>query len=336
MKKNRVEFCAECRDFCHYELKKVVEKYSIRDKEYDLELTYAFCKNCGNKINIPGIMDARVKEMDEQYRKKEGIVTNKDIENLMNIYNIGKAPLSLALGFGEITITRYLQGQIPSKEYSIIVQKSLESPEFMIDMLKTNKKRIGAVAYNKAMESAKELKKMFDISKKMLVTLSYIFENMQEVTPLALQKILYYVQGIYMVYYNVPLFKEDCQAWIHGPVYEEVYKLFRTFKYNPIDDERFAVIKNRFRELSNKEKEVIDLVIDTFGMYSGKVLEKITHLEEPWENARKGYLSTEVSNVFISKEEIKKYFEKVHKKYDITTKEGVRNYIVDKLEKAEV
>ena len=34
---------------------------------------------------------------------------------------------------------------------------------------------------------------------------------------------------------------------------------------------------------------MIDLVVNTFGMYGGKVLEKITHNEDPWMEARKGY-----------------------------------------------
>lgn len=56
------------------------------------------------------------KEIDEQYRAAEGLVSIDDIEKLMKIYKIGKAPLSLALGFGEVTIPRYLEGQIPSSE----------------------------------------------------------------------------------------------------------------------------------------------------------------------------------------------------------------------------
>ena len=64
-------------------------------------------------------------EIDEQYRAEEGLVTIEDIENLLKVYNIGKAPLSLALGFGEVTITRYLAGQVPSKEYSDIVRHAL-------------------------------------------------------------------------------------------------------------------------------------------------------------------------------------------------------------------
>ena len=68
---------------------------------------------------IPGLIDKNIKEVDEQYRAIEEIVTIEDIERLMKIYKIGKAPLSLALGFGEVTISRYLAGQIPSKNYSI-------------------------------------------------------------------------------------------------------------------------------------------------------------------------------------------------------------------------
>lgn len=30
---------------------------------------------------------------------------------------------------------------------------------------------------------------------------------------------------------------------VHGPVYQEVYELFRDFKYNPIDDARFALLE---------------------------------------------------------------------------------------------
>lgn len=58
-----------------------------------------------------------------------------------------------------------------------------------------------------------KLKELVDsVSEKMLITISYIFEKTGEITPLALQKILYYIQGIFMVNYGRPLFNEECQA----------------------------------------------------------------------------------------------------------------------------
>ncbi len=69
--------------------------------------------------------------------------------------------------------------------------------------------------------------------------------------------------------------QSDCRAWVHGPVYPEVFELFRDFKYNPIEDVRFALLEGTGDALMDDEKRVIDLVVNTFGMYGGKVLERI-------------------------------------------------------------
>ncbi len=255
------------------------------------------------------------------------MISVEDIQKIMEIYNIGKAPLSIALGFGEITITRYLLGQMPSKDYSDIIKKALSTPNYMIKLLNENAEKMGETAYKKAIKYAEEIAGLFCVSDKMLLTISYIFEQMKEVTPLALQKILYFIQGIHMVMFGKPLYKEDCMAWIHGPVYEEVYDLFKDFKYNPIEDNRFAIFKDRFEELSEQEKMVIDLVINTFGKYSGKVLEDITHEEQPWKNARMGYEPSEPSREIISKDEIRNYFVSVADEYGIDTEKNLNSYI---------
>ena len=287
--KERKDFCIACRKETEYYLQKMPVTKTIREKEYMFYITTAICSECGEEMSLPGLLDQNVKEIDHQYREMEGIVTIDDIEKLMKIYKIGKAPLSLALGFGEVTITRYLDGQIPSKEYSEIIRKALTSPAFMKKMLDTNRDKIAVTAYNKAMQAADEVMNLFSVSEKMLRAISYLFRELEEVTPLMLQKLLYFIQGIHLAFYGTSVFPEDCEAWVHGPVYREVYDLFRDFKYNPIEDVRFSVLNGTNVELSTDEKRVMDLVINTFGMYGGKVLERITHNEEPWTKARRGY-----------------------------------------------
>lgn len=326
-KERKFDFCTSCRKETSYKIcKKTVQKV-IKDKSYEFEIAVAVCDECGKEMDIPGLLDSNVKSIDEQYRQAEGLISVEDIQKIMDIYNIGKAPLSIALGFGEITITRYLSGQMPSKEYSDIIKKALSSPNYMIKLMNDNAEKMGETAYKKAIKAAKEIAGLFCVSDKMLLTISYIFEQMKEVTPLALQKILYFIQGIHMVLFGKPLYKEDCMAWVHGPVYEDVYELFKDFKYNPIEDERFAIFKDRFEELSEHEKRVIDLVINTFGKYSGKVLENITHEELPWKNARVGYEASEPSNEIIRKDEIKNYFVNVASKYGVDTEEKLNCYI---------
>ncbi len=328
------DFCTVCRKETEYFLQKRDIEKIIRDKEYTFGITVAVCAECGKEMSIPGLIDRNVQEIDGQYRSIEGLVSVEDVEKLMKIYKIGKAPLSLALGFGEVTISRYLEGQVPSKDYSDIVRAALVSPVYMKQKLIENRKKITDAAYRKAMVAADSLESLFSVSEKMLRVIAYIFEKLEEVTPLVLQKLLYFIQGIYSALYGRPIFTEDCRAWIHGPVYPEVYDLFRDFKYNPIDDARFALFEGTADALTEDEKKVIDLVLNTFGMYGGKVLERITHNEDPWMEARKGYGDSIPSSELLPKERIMKYYVAVNQKYGIETENGLMDYIHDMLKKA--
>lgn len=330
----KMDFCIECRKETEYFLQKKDVVKTIRDKEYAFGITVAICTECREEMSIPGLIDKNIQEIDKQYRTVEGIVSTEDIEKLMKIYKIGKAPLSIALGFGEVTIPRYLEGQVPSKEYSDIVKAALTSPAYMKERLKENRKKLTDAAYKKAMAAADSLESLFAVSEEMLRVIAYVFEKMEEVTPLMLQKLLYFIQGIYLAIYGRPIFMEDCRAWIHGPVYPEVYDLFRDFKYNPIDDARFALLEGMTDDLTEDKKKVIDLVVNTFGIYSGKVLERITHNEEPWKNARKGYADSIPSSELLSKESIMKYYVAVNRQYGIDTEDGLRIYIRDMFDRA--
>ena len=325
--RRRTDFCIECRNETEYVLQKRRIVRMIRDREYSFEITMAICSECGEEMSIPGLIDRNVQEIDEQYRETEGIVTVKDIERMMKLYKIGKGPLSLALGFGEVTIPRYLEGQIPSKEYSDIIKSALSSPAFMREKLAGNREKLTDAAYKKAMAAAEGLEVLFCVSEKMLGVIACIFEELEEVTPLMLQKLLYFIQGIYSALYGKPLFEEDCRAWVHGPVYPEVYTLFRDFKYNPIDDVRFGLLKGTDDVLTEEERDVIDRVVNTFGIYGGKVLERITHNEGPWKSARKGYGDQVPSSELVSKDSIRKYYESVNEVYGVGSEEGVRDYI---------
>lgn len=327
--KIRMDFCNECRKDTEYILQKKNISKIIKDKEYQFAITTAVCVECGEEMSVSGLIDKNVQEVDEQYREAEGIVAVEDIEKLSKLYKLGKAPLSLALGFGEVTITRYLAGQIPSKEYSDIMKSALTSPAYMKRLLLVNREKIAETAYNKAISAANSLESLFSVSDKMLRAISYVFESLEEVTPLMLQKLLYFIQGIHCALFGSPMFAEDCEAWIHGPVYPEVYDLFKDFKYNPIDDMRFSILDGTAGELTEQERRVIDLVANTFGLYGGKVLERITHNEKPWIDARRGYGDHIPSKEPLHKESIQAYYESVNRKYNISEEEGLNKYIQD-------
>ena len=325
--KEKRDFCINCRKETKYDLREKSIVKNIRNKAYTFKITVAICQECGEEMNIPGLIDKNIAEIDEQYRTAEGLASVDDIRKLMKIYNIGKTPLSQALGFGEVTIPRYLEGQIPSKDYSDIIKAALTSPSYMKQMLMKNRNKLTYAAFKKAMTAAENTERLFSVSDKMLGVIAYVFERLEEVTPLTLQKLLYFIQGTYSALYGKPIFIEDCQAWVHGPVYPEVYDLFKDFKYNPIDDARFVLLKGTKDVLTDSEKRVIDLITNTFGIYGGKVLEKITHNELPWIEARKGYGDKIPSNEPLPQKQIMQYYISVHQKYRIDTEDGLRTYI---------
>lgn len=327
MEKKRTDFCTTCRKEAEYYLQKKEVRKVIRDKEYTFKITVAVCKECGEEMSIPGLIDQNVKEIDEQYRNYENIVKKEDIEKLLKLYKMGKGPTSLVLGFGEITIKRYMAGQVPSKEYSDIIRKALTSPSYMKEKIEENKEKIALAPYRKGLEASRQLENLFSISTKLQSVIDYLFESLREITPLGLQKLLYFTQGVSLSNQNKPMFNEICQAWIHGPVYPEVYNLFKDFKYNPIDDDRFVIFDGAKDLLNENEKRIIDLVINSFGLYNAKTLERITHKEDPWLIARKGYDEDIPSQEPITIENIREYYKQKNKEYDFSTAEGLNKYI---------
>ena len=75
-------------------------------------------------------------------KMKDRVITKKEIEEILIKYNIGKKPLSLVLGWGEVTIIRYLDGNIPDKLHSNVLFSIKNNPNLLLEYLEKNKKLI--------------------------------------------------------------------------------------------------------------------------------------------------------------------------------------------------
>ena len=326
-------FCEECNSLVEYEVKEINDSIEIKGKKYNYKRLIGYCKNCGEEISSSEINDENLNRIDKVYRNEENIITTEEINKILNKYKIGKKPLSKLLGWGEITLIRYLNGDVPSKVYSEQLYNILNNEDYMSKLIEENKGLITERAYNNVKEAIRKLKeKTFEcsIEKEIDIITKYIIAIGKEITPLALQKILYYAQGFYKAFFGKFLFEEDCQAWVHGPVFVEIYEKYKEFKSANI----FIDIDYDIEDMIVDEKrEILDAVIKYFGYYNGKALEKMSHYETPWINARKGLLPTENSNNIINKEDIKEYFEKVKSKYDMLNVLDIKKYSDDQFKR---
>lgn len=131
-------------------------------------------------------------------------------------------------------------------------------------------------------------------------------EEKEDLTNKKLQKLLYYSQAWNLALSKKELFKENFEAWIHGPAIPSVYKRFKEFGSSPIV---IDVDTNDFSGLDRNEKQLLEEVWRVYGKYDAAYLELLTHNEEPWLKARNGYLPYEASNNNISKSDMMKYYE---------------------------
>lgn len=320
-------FCEECRDDVEYTITEVPMIGKIKGIEYHYIGKEVRCVKCNTSVYVPEINDSNLKALYEVYRKENGIVSLDVILAIPKKYAIGKRPLSLLLGWGEQTFSRYCDGDIPTKQYSEILTKIYDDPIYYAELLEAGKENLKSQkTYEKSRKAVDELIKVSENnSSKINIAIKYLLNQCEDITPLALQKALYYIQGFYYAFYNTFLFIEECEAWVHGPVYRDIYFKYCDYHFDPI-------VKSQYFDdsvLSASEKAIFDSVINNLCCYSGKVLEQFTHNETPWLVARGDLPVTEPSKQIISHDNIGTYFKVVKEKYKMTKPNDIRVYSMD-------
>ena len=122
------------------------------------------------------------------------------------------------------------------------------------------------------------------------------------ISNLKLQKLVYYAQAWHLAIHGTPLFEEDFEAWIHGPVIPELYRQYKDFGWKPILKD---VSKPSF---SLDVQEFLQEVAEVYFACDAYELERMTHQEDPWIKARGGLPMDAPSSATISKESMLEYY----------------------------
>ena len=121
------------------------------------------------------------------------------------------------------------------------------------------------------------------------------------ISNLKLQKLVYYAQAWHLALYSKPLFEEDFEAWVHGPVIPELYQKYKKFGWHPIDEDAKP-------DLPQNIINFLDEVAQEYLACDSYELEQMTHIEAPWNQARPNLLPDAPSNEIIHKEWLKEYY----------------------------
>lgn len=136
------------------------------------------------------------------------------------------------------------------------------------------------------------------------------FLNKESMTNKKLQKLCWYAYS-WFIYLNNEnserinnkLFFADFRAWVHGPVNNELYNVYKQYGYFPIPK-----IESIDNEKYKDYEEYLENIYSVYGGMTGDGLEAQTHAETPWLNARVGLKPWQSSQNIINDKDIFKEY----------------------------
>jgi Uncharacterized phage-associated protein len=314
-----------------YEINEINKISMIRDEEINYAAKKAVCYECNNEIFVSEICDYNLNSLYEEYRNLHNIIKIEEIKRITIKYCIHEEPLSLLLGWGREAISRFIDGDTVTSSNSDILKKIYKNPNYYSLLLQTNKARINPVDYNKSRQAVKAVLNKDITEEKIDAIIKHILIRCEDITPSAIQKLLYYVQGFYYMFTDNFIFQEECEASVKGPAYASVKERYDHFGYEIINGD---ILSNENLKLEDVERNVADSVIKFYGCYSGKILEQMTKNEAPWmlsraKTIKDNKVEGNLKNKIIEKNAIGIYFKGLKEKYNMNNLLDVQKYSTD-------
>lgn len=133
----------------------------------------------------------------------------------------------------------------------------------------------------------------------------FILEEKGCMSTMKLQKLCYYSQAWSLVWDDNELFPEEFEAWANGPVCVELFHATKGKFSVSAEDE-----PGNSNHLTENQKDTVQKVLDYYYPHDAQWLSELTHMEDPWKNARAraGVPFGAICNEIITKEDMSLYY----------------------------
>lgn len=307
-----IKQCVACGE--EHEVVIVKEKAPMRIKgvDFEYEAEYFYCEIEDEYYASEEMLDANNIVMKDTYREKVGILTSKEIKEIREKYKLSQKGLGLIMGWGSATIGRYETYQIQDEVHNDVLCLVDKDPKWLLIKLLSKKQVFIDNKKESTYETYCENIKKFLIPETNTVCPNFYakayeiadyYLNKAAMSPKKMQKMVYYAYRSVLGELNkkaegvkIRLFPEAIQAWPHGPVVYDLYIKYKGYGYNNI---------SKLESVSNISlpKGILDILEDVweeYGGYTADELEKMTHEQAPWLEAREGLGTSEHSNQVVS------------------------------------
>lgn len=145
-------------------------------------------------------------------------------------------------------------------------------------------------------------------------------KNVGDLTPMKLQKLVYFAHGWNLGATATPLINEQIEAWQYGPVVKSIYDVAKQYGNRPINSYLSTYVPTPNGDwvhvpcLLNSQdlhqvKPLLAWVLDQYGSYSGIQLSNLTHAADtPWKKTVDLYKGVLPYSTDIDSDVIQSYF----------------------------
>lgn len=316
--RNERKLCICCMEEHDVSIVRLRECDEFKNESLEYFATYEYCDRADEYIATEEMISKNDIALKNSYREKVGLLTTQEIEAIRRKYGISQTDLSILLGWGAKTITRYESHQVQDVAHDTILRKIDCDPEWFLSFLENSKENISEAAYNKYKATAlghfeasrdSYLRKsiyakyaMFsgDLSccggvklniDKLIDVINY-FANAQTVTNLfkvKLMKMLWYSDALSFKRFGKSITGLAYSALPMGAVpvaHELIISLKGLNCQETYVDEHLAYsflpTPCEYPSLSEQDIDVLDKVICEFGSFSRKQLVDRMHKEQAY------------------------------------------------------
>ena len=322
-------FCSQCNETVPVRILEIVKKGKIRGRDIQYMIKEQKCSICG-EVLVSDINEEEI--LREAFRDQENLISVEEIREILAKYKIGKRPLSLLLGWGEGTLTRYLNNDLPTKQYSGTLKRIKDDPAYYEELLEENRKAITYQAYSRS----KKALEISGYSSHQMTMESICSENLEETAGLLLllepdmpldklQILLYHVQGFHLAFWKEELFPEECLMEFYVPSYSPIATLYATGRLQKTASETDE------KNLTESESLLVETVMKWIGCFNSGTLRKIFLAQSPL--LERGCIEQLEDESMITKELIKLIFDDIVDKYHMNSILDVAEYCQDLIRK---
>ena len=304
-------FCHLCDEAIEFYITDETFDYPVKNERFNIKGKRAFCKIHAEELFHQEFDRENQQKAFDMYREANGLVMVDEIKETREKYNLTQREYSYLLGFGEITISRYERGSLPTKAQSQLIEES-KRPEQMQRLLKENSDKISQekaeklynILHKTSTENIyeemiiQEIRDVFHhestiftgqamFSFQKFSNMVTYFAKKQEPYITKLNKLLFYADFLHFKHYKVSISGAIYNRLHYGPVPERYNTLFESITNIEMEENDFGIKAIAVQDVGEgafieSELFILQMVSNQFKPMNAKQIADYSHQEKCW------------------------------------------------------